>query len=149
MQSITLVLLLASCSYYTVAPEDAHRYAFLSREQRATAAVPALRQSDGAAVVIHPGRLAPDREWRDGLPMIVHGHVHPLTKTAIGVAVAGVAFLVGGAFVLAPRSSSCSECYGQDIVVGATGGGLMGAAGGHFITAAVLAVIGARRATGD
>jgi hypothetical protein len=149
MQSITLALLLAGCTYYTVAPEDARRYVSLPCAQKPSAAVPAARHSDGAAVVIHPARLAPDKEWRDGLPMIVRGRLHPMTRSAIGVAVAGVAFLVGGAFVLAPHQLNCSECAGVEILYGGAGGGLMAAAGGHFLAAAILAVVGARRPADD
>ena len=94
LASLSILVAVGGCTYYTVAPDDAHQLAAMTRDQQDRAAVRAVRDSDGSSVMVTAGRLGLVGDWRDGMPMhLRRPTIHPAITTGIVIGVVGLAFL--------------------------------------------------------
>ena len=154
MRWFVVVLAVTGCSYYTVAPDDARRVAAMSREQRESISVEAVRD-DGKVVRVRPAELRLVGPWHDGEPMHLQRPAHPAVTAGAVITVAGLVFVVSGGVVMAmgpsrTSSGNCDICgfsagYGQQAV----GGALLGIGIAEVVIGGVALAIGATRQNPD
>ncbi len=154
MRWLPVVLAVTGCSYYTVAPDDARRVAAMSREQRESSSVDAVRD-DGKLVRVRPAELRLVERWHDGEPMHLQRPAHPALTPGAVVTVAGLVFVVSGAAVRAmgpsPTSSgNCDICgFSTGYAKNAVGGALLGIGVAEVVIGGVALAIGATRPNPD
>ena len=154
MRWLAVALAVSGCSYYTVAPDDARRVAAMSREQRESSSIEAVRD-DGKLVRVRPAELRLVEPWHDGEPMHLRRPAHPALTTGAVVTIAGLMFVVSGVAVMAMGSSrtssgNCDICgfsagYGNNVVAGA----LIGIGIAEVVIGGVALAIGATRPNPD
>ena len=155
--SICVIGTVCGCTYYSVAPDEARRFAVMPREQRDSATVPAVREMDGKVVGVHPARLRLVGQWHDGAPMrLRRPTVHPAMTTGIVLALVGLALLVPGAAILSgpsqndAQSGSCDICaFSAGLGSSLAGGALVGLGAVHLFGGGIAIVVGATRPDRD
>lgn len=155
--SICVIVTVSGCTYYSVAPDEARRFAAMTREQQDSATVPAVRETDGKPVTVNPRELRVVGEWHDGAPMrLRRPTVHPAITTGIVLGVVGLAFLIPGAAIMSGPSQNDSQSGNCDICAfsaglgrSMAGGALLAVGAVHLLGGGLAIVVGAMRPSRD